>query len=576
MKTMFKSIVFIARLQKNKEVCIMSTERKIFIGAAWPYANGSLHLGHVSALIGADLLARYFRLKGKDVLFVSGSDCHGTPISLEAEKQGISPSEIAEKYHKEFKETLIDGLGFSYDIYTNTLTENHARVVQEVFLDLYNKGFIYEKETELPYCLNCQKFLPDRYIEGECPKCHFAPARGDQCDGCGNLIDTRELIDPKCKICGSIPEWKATKHFYLKLSAFREKILEWTKNSKGWRKNAKNFTINFVEQGLHDRAITRDIEWGISIPLPGYEDKRIYVWFEAVCGYLSASKEFSQKVENVDLWKEFWENPNSIHYYLHGKDNIPFHTVVWPSIILAKGGLKLPDKIVSSEYLTLANGQFSKSRKWAIWLPEFLNNYDSETLRYYLVINGAEKSDSDFSWTNYQSRVNTELIGHFGNFVHRVLLFINKNYPEGVNFPETLTQEDEDFLKFAKDCFATVGTAIEKGSFNEALGNVFSLTGYGNRYLNGNAPWTTIKSDRQKAEATLAVAGHVIKCLAVLCAPFLPRTAESICKNIGSSIESWEYPVEAITVVSKPTILYKKVEDSQIEKEQELLEQIRK
>jgi len=255
----------------------MHNTRKIFIGAAWPYANGSLHLGHASALIGSDILARYFRLHGDDVLFVSGSDCHGTPIAFEADRQGVSPSEIAEKYHKEFTETLIDGLGFSYDIFTKTATENHYKFVQEIFLDLYKKGFIYSKETELPYCKKCNKFLPDRYIEGECPHCHFSSARGDQCDECGSLIDPKQLIKPKCKICGNVPVWKNSEHFYFKLSAFQEKILEWIKNSKGWRKNAKNFSTNFVNRGLQDRAITRDISWGVPIPLPGYEKIKAFM-----------------------------------------------------------------------------------------------------------------------------------------------------------------------------------------------------------------------------------------------------------------------------------------------------------
>ncbi|MFA5421084.1 MAG: methionine--tRNA ligase, partial [Patescibacteria group bacterium] len=392
--------------------------RKILIASAWPYANGSLHLGHVAGLIGADVLARYFRLKGDDVLFVSGSDCHGTPIAVEADRQGISPVEISEKYHKEFKDNFLNGLSFSFDNYTKTNTENHYRVIQEMFLKLYNEGHIYEKEEELPYCPKCEKFLADRYIEGECYMCGFSSARGDQCDNCGNLIDTKKLINPKCKICGTTPEWRKTKHFFLRLSAWEKEILSFVENSKGWRQNAKNFSQEFIKNGLHDRAITRDTEWGIPLPLEGYEGKRIYVWFEAVLGYLSASKEHS------DNWADFWQNDKALHFYFHGKDNIPFHSIILPIILMSYGGLHLPDRMFSTEYLNLENKQFSKSRRHAVWLNDFLAEFDSESLRYYLILNGPETADANFSWSDYMAKTNNELIGNFGNLVFRVLSFV--------------------------------------------------------------------------------------------------------------------------------------------------------
>ncbi len=303
-------------------------KRKMFIGAAWPYANGSLHLGHVAALLGADILARYFRSKGEEVLFVSGSDCHGTPIAFEADRLRVNPSEIADKYHEEFVESLVKGLQFSYDLYTKTTTENHKEVVQEIFLKLLKEGVIYTKTEELPYCLDCKRFLPDRYIEGECPICHYGSARGDQCDECGSIIDAHDLIRPRCKVCGSVPEWRSSEHFFLRLSVFEQKIKDWIEKSSGWRPNAKNFTLNILKSGLIDRGITRDITWGVPIPLPGYESKSIYVWFEAVCGYLSASKELSKESGNPELWKKFWVDENAVHYYVHGKDNIPFHTII--------------------------------------------------------------------------------------------------------------------------------------------------------------------------------------------------------------------------------------------------------
>jgi len=540
-------------------------KKRILIAGAWPYANGSLHLGHASALIGGDILARYFRMNGNETLFVSGSDCHGTPIAFEAERRGISPKEIADKYHEEFKESLIGGLGFTYDVYTTTMTKNHYETVQEIFLNLYEKGLIYEKEEELPYCSNCKKFLPDRYIEGECPTCHFLSARGDQCDNCGNLINPKELINSKCKNCGNAPEWKKSKHFYLKLSFFEDEILKWVKNSNGWRKNAKNFTINFLKQGLHDRAITRDITWGVPIPLDGYEEKSIYVWFEAVCGYLSASKEFS-----VEKWKDFWQKDNVLHYYIHGKDNIPFHTIIWPSILLGMGDLHLPDRIFSSEYLSLEGKQFSKSRNWAVWLLDFLKKYDSDTLRYYLIINGSETSDADFSWKEYQTRTNTELIANFGNLVNRTFSLIKNNFPEGI---DTKDLNDEEILNFAKDIFKEVGEKIENGKFRESLKLIFTLVEKANKYLEETAPWVDIKSNKDKAEKNLFIVGHIIKCLAILINPFLPKASERIYSLLGDDYGKlrWEYPLFDKIKITEVEPIYKRIEDEQVEEENKLL-----
>lgn len=547
--------------------------RKILIGAAWPYANGSLHLGHAAALVGSDILARYFRLNGDSVLFVSGSDCHGTPIALEADRLGINPLEIANKYHKEFTETLINGLSFSYDIYTKTTTENHQQVVQEIFLKLYKKGLIYKKTEELPYCGTCNRFLPDRYIEGECPICHFSPARGDQCDGCGNLMSTKQLIDPKCKICGNTPVWKESEHFFLKITALQEQLKKWVKKSDGWRLNAKNFTTELLNQGFNDRAITRDTEWGIPVPLDGYDNKRIYVWFDAVCGYLSASKEWANIIGEDDRWKDFWCNDKAIHYYVHGKDNIPFHTIIWPAILFVTEELHLPDRIISSEYLTLEKKQFSKSRHWAVWLPDFLEKFNFETLRYYLVANGSETSDADFSWKEFASRTNKELIGTFGNFIYRTNSFINKNFPEGINFPEKLDETSSNFIKLSEDTFKLASSAIEAGRFREALRAIFKLTEEGNRYFNDTAPWKSIKIDRKKTEDSLAVSGQVIKCLAILINPFLPKSSQQICEEIGQNYSElkWSYPSFGLLKINNPKTLYKMIDEDDIKREEENL-----
>lgn len=547
--------------------------KKILVAAAWPYANGSLHLGHVAALLGADIIARYARSAGNEVLFVSGSDCHGTPIAVEADKLGVHPREIAEKFHAEFRQSLIEDLKFSYDCYTATTTENHQCVVQEIFLKLYNDGVIYTKSEELPYCSLCKRFLPDRYVEGECPICHFDSARGDQCDECGNLLNPDQLLKPRCKICGSSPEWHSSEHFYLRLSAFTEQLREWVKKSKGWRANAKRFTLGLLKEGLPDRAITRDTDWGVSIPLPGYENKRIYVWFEAVCGYLSASKEWAQKQGQDDLWKNFWLDDSAVHYYVHGKDNIPFHTVVWPSILLGFGGLHLPDRIVSSEHLTLEKRQFSKSRRWAVLLNDFVREFDPETLRYYLIANGPETADADFAWENYRTRTNTELIGVFGNYTHRVLSFVKANFPEGVDFPSTLNESQAELLETAEKSFTEAGSAIEEGRLRDGLRVALDLAAHGNRYINNAAPWFSIKEDRSKAEGDLAVGAHLARCLAILVSPFLPTTAERINRSIGvdESRIVWQYPKPNRVAVKQLEPLYKRIEEQVIARQQSLL-----
>ncbi len=540
--------------------------KKIFIGAALPYANGSLHLGHVTGLIGSDILARYFRLNSDSVLFVSGSDCHGTPIVLEANKKQVNPSDIAEKYHKEFVETLINGIGFSYDIYTKTTTKNHQEVVSDIFLKLYEKGYIYKKSEKLPFCESCQRFLPDRYIEGECYLCKFDSARGDQCDNCGNLMDTKKLVNPKCKICGSFPQWKDSEHFFLKLTSFEDKLKKWVKESKGWKINAKNFTIKLLEKGLVDRSITRDIDWGIPVPLKGYEFKKIYVWFEAVCAYLSGSKEWAESINNKDKWKDFWQNEKAIHYYVHGKDNIPFHSIIWPTILLAYKDLNLPNRIISSEYLTFEKKQFSKSRNWAVWIPDFLNKFDSETLRYYLISNSSEGSDADFTWKDFQRRINTELIGNFGNYINRVLLFINNNFSEGVSFPENPDEKSKEFLKLTESKFSQISLLLENGHFNKALRNVLELAEYGNRYIDDAKPWETIKNNPKKAENDLAIAGHVVKCLSVLVNPFLPKISKLICvqSRMDYSILKWKYVSPGFLKPNNPKPICKKIEDDDI------------
>lgn len=533
--------------------------KKIFIGVAWPYANNSLHLGHVSALIGADVLARYFRAIGADVLMVSGSDCHGTPIVVSAEQAKTTPSELANKYHKEFVETLVNGVDFSYDNFTTTLTETHKKTVQKIFLDLLEKKLIYTKTEQLPYCAKCDRFLPDRYIEGECYHCHFADARGDQCDNCGNLIDPRLLIKPRCKVCGDTPTWKDSEHFFLKLTDFQDKLEKWSADSTGWRTNAIGFTKKILNEGLRDRAITRDTDWGIEIPIEGYESKRIYVWFDAVIGYLSGSIEWAQKSNQPDAYKEFWQNDEAIHYYVHGKDNIPFHTLIWPAMLMGKGNLHLPDRIISSEYLTLEKSQFSKSRKHAVWLPDFLANFDADVLRYFLIANGPETSDADFSWQELKERVNSELIGNLANCVNRTIHLIKNNFPDGI---------EHGGSENLSDIFAATGGLIEQGKFREALKNVLTLSEKANKHLATTEPWKKVKENRTEAAKDLYKSAIYCITIAKLLNPFLPETSKKIFKLFGIEPSlNWK-PVEKSSIkVLDATALFDKIDDTQVDRE---------
>jgi len=540
-------------------------KKRIFIGAAWPYANAHLHLGHVASLIGGDVLARYNRQKGREVLFVSGSDCHGTPITISAREQGTTPSRIARKYDKEFKNTLIKKLHFSYDIFSNTLTKTHNELVQKIFLDLYKKGYIYLKKQKLPYCPHCKMFLPDRYVVGTCPYCGYTEANGDQCDQCGHVLSPEELINPRCKICGTKPIWKETEHFFFKLSAFSELLEKWIKKQKTWRTNAKSFSLALIKKGLKDRAITRDLKWGVKIPLPGYKNKRIYVWFDAVIGYLSGSIEWAKKIKKPTKWKDFWMK-DCYHYYVHGKDNIPFHTIIWPAMLMGLGKLNLPDQIVSSEYLLLDNKQFSKSRKWAVWLVDSLKYFSPESVRYYLIVNNPETADSNFSWNDFQTKINNELIGTFGNFIYRVLFFIYKNDISVDSRKIKIDREGKKLINLTRKKFSQISLLIEKAKFKEALKEVIDIAAQGNRFLDKEKPWEEIKDNPDKAYSTLLICYILINNLRILIFPFLPQTSKKIGEFVGQKKIDWKFQsVSKLRVYKKPSPLFEKIEDKTIE-----------
>ena len=548
---------------------------RILACVAWPYANGSLHIGHAAgAYIPADIFARYHRLKGNEVLMVSGSDAHGTPVALEAEKRKVSPDQVFSQYHAEFLSNW-KRLGISFDLFTSTHTDNHTEVVQDIFLRLYEKGFLYTKVMQQPYSEVDKRFLADRYVEGTCPHCSYTSARGDQCDNCGRTLDPQDLIEIRSRISGDTPIFKETEHFFLKLSAFEDKLLEWIRPQTHLRSNVRNFSIGYLEGGLQDRAITRDIEWGVPVPLPGYGTKRIYVWFEAVIGYLSASIEWSRNAGQPDKWKDFWQGGNSRAYYFMGKDNIPFHTVIWPAMLLGYEGLNLPYDVPANEYLNLEGFKFSKSRAWAVWLNDYLKNYEADPLRYAVSANMPETSDSDFSWKEYVRRNNDELVATFGNLVHRVLTMSYRNFDGATPQPGPLDDDSKALLDEAEKQLAAVAENIEACHFRSALvDHAMALAQSANRYLDRKAPWRALKTDKQDAATTLWTAMSVINCLKTALYPFLPFSCEKLHGMLGfegSLLDSgWTWSAASMTPgqrLEEPQPLFVKLDEAIVEQE---------
>ncbi|BFH60194.1 methionine--tRNA ligase [Paenibacillus azoreducens] len=541
----------------------------IFIGGAWPYANGSLHLGRLASLLPGDVLARYFRSKGDNVLYVSGSDCHGTPVAVQAAQEGISPAEFAGRYHQEFK-ACFEQLGFSYDLYTRTDQEAHQETVQELFVKLLKNGYLYRKSAKQTYCEVDRRFLPDRYVEGICPVCG-ARARGDQCDHCSTLLEPQDLKERTCKLCGTPPTERPTEHYYFALSRFQEVLSQYAQQAKGWRDNAVQMTRRYLSEGLQDRAATRDLDWGVDVPLPGFTEKKIYVWIEAVCGYFSASKLWAKQAG--EGWEPFWlEGQGDLtSYYVHGKDNIPFHTLIWPAILLGTGGLHLPDHIISCEYMTLEGRKFSTSRNWAVWVPDLLARYEPDSIRYFLIGSGPENRDADFSWREFIYSHNGELLGAFGNFVQRTLAFINKSFagrvPEG--------ELPGEWKETISALYMSTGSRIEAGRFKEALEGVFSLVRQGNKYFDAEKPWQQIREDQAACGSTLYNCVQIMANLSNLLEPFIPFSCRKLKGFLSLPEPSWRFvTVPAGRKIERLELLFERIDPARIEEEMQRLGKI--
>ena len=507
-------------------------QRTVVVAPAWPYANGPRHIGHVVGLaVPGDVLARFERLRGSRVLMASGTDEHGTPITYEADKKGLSPKEFADENNAFIIDDLVR-LGMTYDIFTRTTTANHYRVTQELFLTLYEKGYLLKEKQMGAFDPASGRTLPDRYIEGQCPICGYLEARGDQCDNCGNQLDPADLINPHQRGSDAPVEFRETEHFFFDLPAFGEQLTRWIEAHDDWRPNVRKYSLEFV-RNLRPRAITRDLDWGVPVPLPGWEHnpaKKIYVWFDAVIGYLSASIEWAANRGTPEAWKDWWHNADSVHYYTMGKDNIIFHTVLWPSILLAAGDLHLPDEIVASEFLHMEGSKFSTSRGKVIYVRDVLDRYDADALRYYLMIAGPENQDTDFTWAEFIRRNNDELVATWGNLVHRTLVNVQRNFDGIVPTPTTT---EHGLLIESEEMLEHVGHLLQHARFQNALRQAMRNAALVNQYLSTEQPWHTVKTDRAKAATTLYVALRCIDNLKTMLTPFLPFSSQRLHSMLG-------------------------------------------
>ena len=521
--------------------------RQILTAVAWPYANGPRHIGHVSGFgVPSDVFSRYHRMVGDRVLMVSGTDEHGTPITVAADAEGVSPREVADRNNRIIVEDLV-ALGLSYDLFTRTSTVNHHKVTQEIFLGLLENGYVFPKTTLGAISPSTGRTLPDRYIEGTCPICAYPHARGDQCDNCGNQLDPTDLIDPRSKINGETPSFVESEHYFLDLPAFANALGDWLGTRKSWRPNVLNFAGNLLDD-LKPRGYTRDIDWGVRVPLDGWrdrDDKRIYVWFDAVVGYLSASIEWARRRGEPESWREFWQGPDNDAYYFMGKDNIVFHAQIWPAQLLgyngqgAKGGtpgsygaLNLPTEVVASEFLTQEGKKFSSSRSVVIYVRDFLSRYDPDALRYFIAVAGPETQDTDFTWAEFLRRNNDELVAGWGNLVNRSISLTAKNFGS-IPAAGELTAADRGLLESTSGAFARIGDLLERSRQKAAATESMRVVAEANKYLSDEAPWKLRETDPDRMATVLHVALQAVDDCKALLTPFLPHSAQTVHELLG-------------------------------------------
>lgn len=509
---------------------------KILVAVAWPYANGRLHVGHVAgAYLPADIFARYQRLRGNDVLMVSGSDCHGTPITLQATREGVAPQDVVRKYHASFIETF-KSLGISFDLFTQTYTANHYALTKEFFLKLLSNGYLHKETAPASYSESLGRFLPDRFVEGLCRNCGYAKARGDQCDNCGQLHDPSELSNPHSTLNGEPVTFRQTEHFVLELDRLEPKLRDWlnSRDRSYWRTNTFQFTMNWLRAGLHGRAITRDLDWGVPVPVDDsdFKSKRIYVWFDAVIGYYSASVEWAERAGNPRRWREWWENPDLRSYYFIGKDNIPFHTIIWPAMLIGHGGLTLPYEVPANEFYNLEGEKMSTSRNWALWARDVTNRFPPDAVRYYLAASAPEGRDTSWYWREFVRRNNDELVATWGNLVHRIANLAHHHYGR-VPEPGGFSEADRSILVEGATAFDKVGILLDSVQIKAALHEAFVFAHRTNQYVAEQQPWKLVKTDPVRAKTVIYTGLQLIDYLKTLLCPFLPFSSQQLHGMLG-------------------------------------------
>ncbi len=555
------------------------TPSRYTLTAALPYANGPVHIGHLAGVyVPADIYARYLRSNNKEVLFVCGSDEHGVPITIRAKKEGVTPQQIVDKYHGMIKQSFKD-FGISFDIYSRTSSKTHAETASEFFTTLHNKGEFVEKVAEQYYDPKAEQFLADRYIVGTCPSCGKDGAYGDQCESCGSTLNATELINPTSALSGETPVFKETKHWYLPLDTYEPWLKEWIidGHKKDWKSNVYGQCKSWIDQGLHARAVTRDLDWGVPVPLKEAEGKVLYVWFDAPIGYISASKEWA--TETGKDWEPYWKSDDTKLLHFIGKDNIVFHCIIFPSMLKQHGEYILPDNVPANEFLNLEGNKISTSKNWAVWLHEYLEEFPDkqDVLRYVLTANAPETKDNDFTWKDFQARNNNELVAILGNFVNRAFVLIQKYYDGIVPQRGELTVQDKDVLAQLARFPEKIANSIEKYRFREALAIYMDVARLGNKYLAETEPWKLIKEDPKRVETILNIAIQIAANLAVMGVPFLPNTASKLADIIGLPIQGWANAgksdlVDAGKQMSKPELLFVKIEDKEVEEQVAKLE----
>ena len=547
-------------------------KKRYTITAALPYANGPIHIGHLAgAYIPADIYSRYLRLMEKDIVFICGSDEHGAAISIRAKKEGVSPQKIIDKYHSMIKKSFLD-FGISFDNYSRTSSKIHHQTASNFFIDLYDKNIFIEKETEQLYDAKENQFLADRYVEGECPKCNFKEAYGDQCENCGSTLNATDLINPKSKLSGNKPSLKKTKHWFLPLNNFENFLKKWFLKEKksDWKTNVYGQVKSWISEGLKPRAITRDIDWGIPVPIKDAIGKVLYVWFDAPIGYISSTIEWAEK-EKVD-WKPYWQDPNTELVHFIGKDNIVFHCVIFPSILKASEKYILPSNVPANEFLNLEGEKFSTSKNWAIWLDDYMKDFPEmeDTLRYVLTANAPENKDNDFTWKDFQAKNNNELVAIFGNFINRVAVLTEKYYDGLSPQISDFNKEEQNLLDEIYSYPKKIGKSLEKFKFREAVNKMIDLARIGNKYLADQEPWKIIKTpNAEKVKTIMNISIQICGILTLVCEPFLPNTSNKLKEQFNIINTNWNSinknnPIIS-TKIKKSSLIFRKIEDEEID-----------